>query len=758
MKPARTVFAAATSIAAPAVGIAVGLAVLAPRSSSADPPPAAAAGSSALLGFSPASRAAELAAEQVMLSVPAPVEIRKKLRALTEEPHVAGTENERQAAEYVKAELAKAGFRTELARYDVLLNHPKRVSARLIEPEAQPLATTESGSLRDKDAFSSDVFPAFHGYGASGKAVGQVVYANYGTREDFERLDGMGVSVKRRIVLVRYGACFRGLKVREAEARGAAGVFIYSDPADDGYMKGDIYPDGPMRPESAIQRGSVQFLSLGPGDPTTPFVPSTKGAKRTPRDKLTTIPRIPSLPLSYGEAAKILRALAGARVPDEWQGGLPFAYHVGPGPAKAEMTVDMDYAIRPIWNAIATLPGAGPEASRQVILGNHRDAWTYGAVDPNSGTATMLEAARALGQAAAAGWKPRRTIVLASWDAEEYGLVGSTEWGEHHARALTKDAVAYLNLDSAVTGGDLEMGGTPSLRDLVVDVTRALPEPRKGRTLYDAWLKKERGQWAKASMDLPRGDAPFYLHLEPLGSGSDYTVFLDHLGIASLDFGFKGRYGVYHSVLDNLFWMEKFGDPEFIYHQAAARLYGLLAMRLASADVLPMRFGPYAAALSDMLDDLAREGAKVRRGFDPADVAAPGAPGARKGPPIATDVTVIAATITELGAAAADLDAALDRVTAGGLPAAGDLAKLNEAVYTVERAFLDDKGLAGRPWFRHLVFAPGLTTGYSAWVFPELRQAVLDRDAALWQSGSQRIAARLRAVTDRLKAARKLVP
>ncbi|HEU4402683.1 MAG TPA: M28 family metallopeptidase, partial [Candidatus Polarisedimenticolia bacterium] len=696
------------------------------------------------IGFLAASRPAEARAEARFLLVPTPERERAWLRALTEEPHVAGTPEDRRSAEYVRDRLVEFGLKAEMVTYEVLLNYPKSVSLKLLKPEPADLTLREEGYLRDKDTWSEDAFPAFHGYGAAGRARGQVVYVNYGTREDFERLESLGLSVEGRIALVRYGKIFRGLKVREAQTRGARGVIIYSDPADDGYVKGDIYPDGPMRPASAIQRGSVQFLSAGPGDPTTPGYASTKGARRVPREEMTGIPKIPSLPLSWGEASKILKALAGQRVPDDWQGGLPFAYHAGPGAAEVEMDVEMDYAVRPIWNVLATIPG-GVEADRLVILGNHRDAWTYGAVDPNSGTASFLETARGLAAALKQGWTPRRSVVLASWDAEEYGLVGSTEWVEDRLASLQTGAVAYVNLDSSVTGGDLDVDGIPSLRDLVVEAAGDLPDPRRGGSVLDAWRSRRQREWARSEPPCPaEPEQRFDLHLNPLGSGSDYTAFTDHAGIASLNFSFEGDYGVYHSVYDDFFWMEKFGDPEFLYHAVASRLYGLLAMRLAAAEIVPLRYAAYGRALQRELLLLNRDTLRERRIYEAA-TAEPGdvEPGstasveARKKPPLVPDFAAIEKAIGTFAESAAALDAALSRLEqgtgGGGAPAAPDLSRLNDALVQVERAFLDPKGLPGRPWFHHLLYAPGVTTGYASWPFPGIVQALKERDPKMFE-------------------------
>ena len=550
-------------------------------------------------GFAPASREAQARAEGVFLATPTPDRARRWLAQLTEDPHVAGTPQEKAVADFVLARFKEFGLDATMTRYDVFLNHPKSVSLKLTAPTEMELSLREDPYDVDKDSSTSGMFPAFHGYGASGRAEGQVVYVNYGAPADFERLSGMGISVQGKITLVRYGGAFRGLKVKESQDRGAIGTLIFSDPADDGYMRGDVYPDGPMRPPSAIQRGSVQFLSVQPGDPSTPGgAPSIAGAKRLTRDQMTNVPKIPSLPISYGEAEKILRRLGGPRVPDEWQGGLPFSYHVGPGGATVAMDVQMDEGLKPIYNVVATIKGS-VEPEKLIVLGNHRDAWTHGAVDPNSGTAAMLEMARGLAAAVKSGWSPKRTIQILSWDAEEYGLVGSTEWAEEHAADLQKNAVAYLNCDVAVTGPNLGLNGVPSLLALAHQAARDVPDPKRGGSVGDAWEAAQRAAWTqRTQVELDREEPAFQPRLASLGSGSDYTVFLDHLGVPSFDFGFGGPYGVYHAVYDNFRWMEKYGDPEFLYHAAAAKLWGLMAMRLASADVVPLRFGSYASGAS----------------------------------------------------------------------------------------------------------------------------------------------------------------
>lgn len=697
--------------------------------------------SSLSLGFAAGSREAQAGAERVMLDTVAADRTRRFLADLTEEPHVAGTPEEKRVADYVLARFKEFGLETEMVRYDVFLNHPEEVSLTIVSPVEEKLALIEAPMDVDKDSSPDGMFPAFHGYGASGDAEGQVVYVNYGSPADFARLEALGISVDGRIALARYGGAFRGLKVKEAQDRGAVGVIIYSDPADDGYMRGDVYPDGPMRPETAIQRGSVLFLSHMPGDPSTPGWPSTAGARRIPREQMTNVPKIPSLPISYAEAEKILRRLGGPRVPDEWQGGLPFAYHIGPGAVRVAMTVTMDEGLKPIYNVIGRIRGT-VEPDAQIILGNHRDAWNHGAVDPNSGTAAQLETARALGAALKSGWRPKRTIVFASWDAEEYGLVGSTEWAEAHAAALQKNAVVYINCDSAVTGPNLNVGGTPSFAPFVLQTAREIADPRFGGSVGARWEARQRSAWAQATpVELgAKEDAAFFARLSPLGSGSDYTVFLDHLGVPSIDFSFGGDYGVYHSVYDNFRWMDKYGDPGFVYHAAAAKLWGLMAMRLAGADLIPMRFESYARDLRLDLAALRRDALRrARTSVDPAF----------KGKaPITPDFAPVMTALGELATAGAAADRAAEAALAKGDAAA--LARINEGLTQIERAFLDDTGLPGRPWFRHLLIAPGLTTGYAPWPFPGLQQAIEERDAAMAAEEIPRVVAVLRAGAARL--------
>jgi N-acetylated-alpha-linked acidic dipeptidase len=758
-------------------------------------------------GFAPASRAAELDAEAKALAVPTPENARKWLRTLTEEPHLAGSPADYKTAVFVRDRLREWGWKADLATNEVLLNYPVGTAQiELTRPVPKNLARDEAPLATDKDSSQSNAAGAFYGYGASGVASGQVVYANYARSKDFAELDKLGISVEGKIVLARYGGNFRGLKVFNAQKRGATGILIYSDPADDGYAKGDVYPAGPFRPGSAIQRGSVQFLSMGPGDPSTPKGPSVKNSERLPIDTVNGFPldpphwaqsgiedihpgkdweaktglkredyfaTIPSLPLSYDAAREILNLLAGPEVPSGWQGGLPFAYHVGPGPAELRFTVRMDYQIRTIWNVIGTLAGAD-EPDRWIMLGNHRDAWVYGAVDPGSGTAATLETCRALGAAVKSGWTPRRTLLYASWDAEEYGLVGSTEWAEEHASEIDQKATLLLNVDSAVGGRQLDLGGVPSLRDLALDAAAAVTDIRTGKTLREEWLESKRSAWAVASPLLlsdplwtapttasgpgrtesgPASSAPprgFVPQLQPLGSGSDYTVFLDHLGIPAMDIGFSGRYGVYHSIYDNFNWMERFGDPEFLTHTLAARFITVILMRAAAAEVLPWRFAPYGEALRDHVDELRliqarhdRDKAKTPTGQEAATDISGNFDGLPK----------LVQAVKNFQAQAAILDRSLDVLSSRDWMAARDLAAVNQALSRVERAFLLPEGLRDRTWFRHAIYAPGVSTGYGAWPMPLIRHVLEDHASDRLPAAVDRTVATLQKATEALRLA-----
>ncbi|MBI1797544.1 MAG: M28 family peptidase [Candidatus Eisenbacteria bacterium] len=698
-------------------------------------------------GFRAGDVAAERAREAQVAATTRPDTLRRHLRILTEEPHVAGTPADLKTAEYVRQRLAAYGWDAHIEAVPVYLNYPGEPVLEMIEPSREPLAVREHGAAWDKDAYDSEVFSAFHGYGADGEVTAQVVYGNYGDVDDLKRLTDLGIDLHGRIVLVRYGRIFRGLKVRNAERAGAAGVIIYSDPLDDGFARGDAYPRGQARPSDAIQRGSVQFLSEAPGDPSTPGWPSAPNAKRVAREAMQGVPKIPSIPIAWAEAQKIMEALEGPVAPTGWQGALPLTYHVGPGPAKIHLKTEQHYAIRPIWNVIAKL--AGRESPDQWIMcGNHRDAWTYGAIDPNSGTITLLEMARGIGELAKKGWKPRRTIVLASWDGEEYGLLGSTEWCEANAVTVGANVAAYINVDVAVSGKDFRANGTHQLRDALVEVLGEVPDPGRNVSVAKSW--RDRGftdgkaDWSRLNRERRwRGEPerPFQMDVTPLGSGTDYTAFIDHLGVPSLDVRFEGNQGSYHSMYDDFEYLDRVVDPGYAYHRAMVDVWSRLTLRFAEAEVLPLH---YSSTATFVLDEL-------RAIEDRADDANAGVEDAAKR--LTADVAPARTAATRLLDAARVFEQRSDQALAGGAWPAGSAAAANAALIKVERAFLG-AGLPSRTWFRHEIYAPGINTGYAGVPLPRLGQAVLDKDPAAYREGVEPLRQAIERATAVLEAAK----
>ncbi|HVJ09833.1 MAG TPA: M28 family metallopeptidase [Acidisarcina sp.] len=671
--------------------------------------------------------------DQDFLKVPDAKLAGEHLKTLTSTPHIASSKEDYATAEYVASKFKAAGLETSIVPYRVWMNMPGEIRVEATDSDGKLLM---QGPIREHvtaDPFQDDsrVLTAFNGSSASGDITAEAVYANYGRPEDFKRLEAMHVDVKGKIVLVRYGNNFRGVKVFLAQQYGAAGVILYSDPADDGYFRGDKYPNGPYRPDTAVQRGSVQFMFEYPGDPTTPGIASVvdlPDTKRIAPESSTSLPRIPATPLSYHDAAPILEHLGGQAVPHEWQGALPFAYHVGPGKVKVHMLVKQNYAFRTIWNVIGRINGTDfPD--EWVVAGNHRDAWVYGAVDPNSGTAAMLESVHGVGELLRQGWKPKRTILFASWDAEEEGLVGSTEWAEEHEKDL-EHAVAYFNTDVGVSGPEFSSSAVPSLKQFVREVTREVPSP-KGGSVYDVWKQTEQANEIKHGQDIGMRSAANSSHSDApvgdLGSGSDFTPFFQHVGVPSIDIGSEGPYGVYHSVFDNYAWFVKNADPTFVYEQEMARVFGLEILHMADSDVLPYDYVTYASEIDSYLD------AAKRRASDSGLKALDFAPATTAARRFAT-------------AAAA--------VKERQLSGTGDLTALNAALRATEGALLAPEGLPHRPWFRHTIYAPGEFTGYSAVVIPGVNEAIDAQDAERAQTQIATLSAALNRAAATLEAAK----
>jgi len=676
-------------------------------------PPAAAPaaqGATGIFGFLPGSVARQKEIEALLLSLPDAKRVDDHARFLTEDPHVAGTPENEAVARYIEQRFKEAGLETGTKTYRVYLGYVKSALLEQVEPEPKRLTNPEEGVPDDKDAADPRAALTWNAYSPSCDLTREAVYVNYARKEDFDSLDRLGVSVKDRLVLARYFNGYRGGKAQEAQRRGAAGIVFFSDPMEDGYFRGDVYPRGPWGPDGHVQRGAVVYDYIVPGDPLTPGWPSLPGAKRIKPADSEILPRIPSVPISGRDALVVLRNLAGPTVPDGWQGALPVTYHVGPGPSRLHLKIDASFETRPITDVIGVLRGSD-EPERQIVLGNHHDAWVYGAVDPSSGTATMLELARVAGELKKRGHPPRRTLVFGNWDAEEWTLTGSTEWGEEKAADLARNGVACLNVDSSCAGPTFQASAVPSLRRLISETLRAVPDPRSGGDLYAAALRAADKEAFKSTYNarvVEKKDREVTYDI--LGSGSDYTVFFNHLGMPSLDAGFDGPYGVYHSVLDDYFWMTHFGDPGFKDHTAMVSVWGILAYRLADADILPFEESPYARDARGYLDD-------VEKG---ARTAAP--------PAALPDLGDLRSALADWERAAADLDATIAAALRGeGRPNPDALARVNAALMKMERDLLLPAGLPKRPWFRHLIYAP--LPSYAAETLPGLREAVADRDA-----------------------------
>ncbi len=686
----------------------------------------------ALDGFSARGTLLERRWEEQFLAVPSAASAREHLRRLTLEPHVAGTKEDYATAIYVRDQLRSYGLTAELKEYQVWLNYPNSPGiVELIAPRRERLAVREAIVSADPTSSNPGITPLFNGYSPSGDVTAPLVYANYGLPGDYDELKKAGVDVKGKIVIVRYGNSFRGVKAKVAEDQGATGCIIYSDPADDGYMQGDVYPKGPWRPVASGQRGSVQYLFDYPGDPLTPGKPSIPGVPRLKVEDATDLTRIPVQPIAYDVARKLIAPLQGPVRPRGFQGGLPFAYHVGgTDDVKVHLKTDMDYQTRTIWDVVARIDGS-QDKDRWVIMGNHRDAWVFGAVDPNSGTSAMLEAARGFGQLLKQGWKPKRTIILCSWDAEEYGLIGSTEWAEENADELQEKAVAYLNVDVAVSGANFSASAVPSLWKLIRSVARDVKDPKTGKSVYQQWQDRARDQRPEAEQGLTAE-----ARIGALGSGSDFTPFLQHLGVASTDMGFGGDYGVYHSAYDSFYWMAHFGDPTFGYHVAAAQLWGTMAMRLADAEGLPFDYTDYAYQIREFFNEAVRFA--KRRNLESS-----------------FDEKTMYAAVDDFLKEAVRVES--NRQTAIAQVANSEneskLKSINDALATAERALIDARGLRGRTWYKHEIYAPGIYTGYAAQPLTDFQQALDDRNTTNAKDSLERVVEAIKRATSVLRQA-----
>ena len=678
-------------------------------------------GAQQLPGYSPATAARQRALEQDAITRPSPASAMAHSKVLSREAHVAGTPAQARTRDYVIAQMKNWGLETAVRTYDVWMPIPTAARLWRVDHGVRELSLAEP-PVKGDPLPALKQYPTVNGYSGVGDVTGEVVYANYGLIEDYAQLDSLGVSVTGKIVVARYGRSFRGIKAREAEKHGAIALLIYSDPQDDGYIRGDIYPEGPMRPPGGVQRGSVLNID---GDPSTPGYPSTAGSPRIPADQMQ-VPHIPIVPIGYGNATGLLRDLRGTGIPQAWQGGLPFRYHVGPGPVKARVVVRDDRAtngFKKIHDTFGIVRGTDfPD--EMLIIGGHRDAWGPGTADNVSGTVSVLEAARAIAEQVKEGRRPRRTIVFATWDAEEWGLIGSTEYVEDDSLRLSKGAAAYFNQDVAAQGMRFAGGGAPSLRSTLRDIAKAVPDPSGKGSVYAEW---RRASAVADTAEPPMGDP---------GGGSDFAGFYNHLGIPIAEWSFGGTGGVYHSQYDDFAWMSRFGDPGFKYHAAAARIGAAMVLRVANADILPYDFVELAQTMRRYLPAIDQALADKHW---------------------TTTMVPVGEAIDRLEAAANAFATARQSMLAGQ-PSHDALSRTNAALMRVERAFTRPEGLKSRPWFRNLMYAADEDNGYANMVFPSVNEAIRAGDVDRTAREIADLTARFDAATAALNDARRSAP
>jgi N-acetylated-alpha-linked acidic dipeptidase len=660
---------------------------------------------SLIRGFSAASMAAEVAREREMKASPSAKLAEADFDVMTAEPHHTGSPYEIKLADYVSSQFKQFGIEATKYEYSVLLPWPGRRRIDVVEPDALKLEVEEEKIRGDQWADKPGILPAYNAYSPSGDVTAEIVYVNFGIPADYETLEKLGIDVKGKIVLARYGGSWRGIKPKVASEHGAIACIIYSDPHEDGYFQGEVYPNGPFRGSGMIQRGSVMDMPRYPGDPSTPGRPSKPGVERLPMDKIETFAPIPVQPMSYRDALELLKRLKGPVAPEAWRGALPLTYHIGPGPAKVHMNLQMDYAQRRLINVVGRIAGAvAPD--EWIIVGSHRDAWTFGASDSVSGHVSMMSVARAMGDMMKKGWKPRRSVLFISWDGEEQGLLGSTEWVEDLEAELKARAAIYVNRDAGA--GGLTFGGsavhslTPFLHELAQSIT---PEG-ESKSLYDGWLARAREQ-------APPRDGQPMLAAPPvgaLGSGSDYTAFLDHIGVASLDMGLNGHGGdgSYHSTYDNPTWFKKYIDPQFTFSVLAAQVTGVALLRLADAEVLPFDYESYGRQILEYIGEIEKQATAA----SPANAKKIDFAGMR----------LAAEAFTKAGADARARGESLLNGAGGQTTQA--FADMNRRLIMAERDLIEPSGLPDRSWYRHVIYAPGLYTGYGVKTIPGVREAV----------------------------------
>ena len=649
--------------------------------------------------------------EEKLRAIPQPDNLRDRMRIISEEPHIAGLPGSKKVADYILSELQSFGLNAWIEETQALMPFPTERRVELVEPESYVLSLREPPIRNDKDSADDGQLPTFNAYAAEGDVTAQLVYVNYGIPEDYEQLAEWDINVEGKIVIARYGRSWRGIKAKLAQTHGALACLIYSDPRDDGYYQGLTYPDGPYRPEHGVQRGSVMDMPVHPGDPLSPGFGAKTGKPRLDISEAKTLVKIPVLPISWGDALPLLRNLRGRVAPEEWRGALAMTYHVGPGPSKVHVKLALDWQTRPLYNVIARIEGT-VFPDQWIVHGNHHDAWNNGANDPTSGNVALLETARSFGELLKQGWKPKRTIIFALWDGEEWGLLGSTEWAETHKEELTRNGVVYINSDSNGKGW-LRMAGSHTLQAFVNDVARDIDDPERGMSVWEA-ARARQLETAESDEDRTEIEQSDDLRLSALGSGSDYTVFLDHLTMASLNLSFGGdsNGGVYHSNYDSFHWYTKYSDGEFLFGRALSQTIATTIIRLADATVLPFNFVDLAETMTRYVEEIEKAHADQE-----------GAP--------EVDLAAVSEALINLKRAGEAYERSLDRLStmsSSAIHAQPELARLNRLLYTSERRLAHDEGLPNREWFRHQVYAPGFYTGYGVKTIPGIREGLEEEE------------------------------
>jgi N-acetylated-alpha-linked acidic dipeptidase len=696
-----------------------------------------AAESNNFFGYLSSSSQAERDWETKFRAIPDSAVQREYMQRLSAHPHHVGSPHDKDNAEWILAKFKEWGLDAHIETFNVLFPTPKERIVEMVSPtEFRAKLEEPTLAIDPTSGQKSEQLPTYNAYSIDGDVIAPLVFVNYGVARDYERLDRLGISVKGAIVIAKYGNSWRGVKPKIAYEHGAVGCLIYSDPRDDGYFEETVFPDGPMRPKDGVQRGSVMDFMRYPGDPLTPGVGATPDAKRLRREDAQTITKIPVLPISYGDAQPLLQALGGPMAPPDWRGGLPLSYHVGVGPAKVHLKVVSNWDIKPVNDVVFKIPGSS-EADIWIVRGNHHDAWVNGAEDPISGQIALLEEARALSTLLKQGWKPKRTIIYCAWDGEEPMLLGSTEWAEYHGQELQQHAAIYINSDGN-DRGYLDVGGSHSLEAFVNETAKDIEDPEKH---ISVWKRKQAAEIESGSPDekkeaRQRAD----LRIDPLGSGTDFTTFLDHLGIASLNVSYAGEdhEGIYHSIYDDFYWYTHFSDKDFIYSRALSQTIGTMVMRFADADVLPYQFTDladtvkkYDEELKKLLKDQQDEANDINQNLDDGIYSATSdprhpivAPHRNEVPPFINFAPIdnAIAALSRSAERYQKASAALRSATANA-----NFAALNQLLLQSERRLTLQEGLPRRPWYKHLIYAPGWYTGYSPKTMPAVREAIEEK-------------------------------